>query len=95
MVPTGEVTILDGRMVIATITLTAADDGRTTVTLPAFARGIRPVMAKFGGNDQLTPSTSRPAPIIAYSATVRTSAGDRRQLRTRPVVSAAAGRLAR
>ncbi|WP_331902098.1 Ig-like domain-containing protein [Lacisediminihabitans sp.] len=55
VVPTGEVTILDGRMVIATITLTAADDGRTTVTLPAFARGIHLVTAKFGGNDQLTP----------------------------------------
>lgn len=55
VVPTGEVTILDGRMDIATITLTAADDGRTTVTLPAFARGIHLVTAKFGGNDQLTP----------------------------------------
>jgi hypothetical protein len=36
------------------------------VTLPAFARGIHLVTATFGGNDQLTASTSKRAPVIAY-----------------------------
>ncbi len=40
IVPVGEVKVYDGNKVIATVTLTAADNGHVTIRLPKFDRGI-------------------------------------------------------
>ena len=65
-VPTGDIVIYDGRRPIATVTLAASDSGRVTVTLPSFDRGVHVLTAKFGGNEQLTASKSRPALLFVY-----------------------------
>ena len=62
--PTGEVTVYDGRKVIATGVLGA--DGKVTITLPEFSRGIHIVSVRYGGNDQLKNSTSFPNVLLVY-----------------------------
>ena len=62
--PTGEVTVYDGRKVIATGVLGA--DGKVTITLPKFSRGIHIVSVRYGGNDQLKVSTSFPNVLLVY-----------------------------
>ena len=66
LVPTGEVVVYDGRRVIASATITAADNGRIALTLPPLARGLHSLTATFSGNDQLTSSTSRPTIVISH-----------------------------
>jgi 5'-nucleotidase len=48
-VPVGTVTISDGRHVLTTVTLTAADHGKTKVKLPALGRGFHVLTAVFSG----------------------------------------------
>ena len=62
--PTGEVTVYDGRKVIATGVVGA--DGKVTITLPKFSRGIHIVSVRYGGNDQLKISTSFPNVLLVY-----------------------------
>lgn len=64
--PTGEVKIYDGSKVIATATLAAGADGRVTITLPKFDRGVHLVSAKFMGNGQLSPSSSFPSILLVW-----------------------------
>lgn len=66
VVPTGEVKIYDGSKVIATVNLTAADNGRVTLQLPKFSRGVHLVSAKYLGNSQLNPSTSFPSVLLVW-----------------------------
>ncbi|MBU4465293.1 MAG: Ig-like domain-containing protein, partial [Actinobacteria bacterium] len=56
--PTGVVTILDGSRPIATVTLTAADNGRVTLTLPALSRGLHKLSASYAGSDTVKASAS-------------------------------------
>ena len=62
--PTGEVTVYDGRKVIATGVVGA--DGKVTITLPKFDRGIHLISVRYGGNDQLGVSTSFPNVLLVY-----------------------------
>jgi hypothetical protein len=48
------------------VTLTEADDGQITVTLPEMERGVHLLTARFAGNDQLRASTSWPAAMVRY-----------------------------
>jgi 5'-nucleotidase len=66
VVPVGDVVIYDGGWEIASATLTEADEGEITVTLPAMERGVHLLTARFGGDDQLRASTSWPAAMVRY-----------------------------
>jgi len=48
--PVGEVTIYDGRKVVATVALEVGADGRATVHLPKLTRGIHLLTARFTGD---------------------------------------------
>ena len=62
--PSGEVTVYDGRKVIATGVVGA--DGKVTITLPKFDRGIHIISVRYAGNDQLEKSTSFPSVLFVY-----------------------------
>jgi len=66
LVPTGDVVVRDGRKVLTTVTLTPADDGRVTVTLPKLGRGIHLLTATYSGDAQLVDSASFPALALVY-----------------------------
>ncbi|MET4703696.1 5'-nucleotidase C-terminal domain-containing protein [Frigoribacterium sp. UYMn621] len=66
LMPTGDVVVRDGRTVIATATLTAADNGRATVTLPKLGRGIHLLSATYGGDAQLEDSASWPSLVFVF-----------------------------
>ncbi len=66
LTPTGDVVVRDGRTVIATATLTAADNGRATVTLPKLGRGIHLLTATYGGDAQLEDSASWPSLVFVF-----------------------------
>ncbi|MFM9919187.1 5'-nucleotidase C-terminal domain-containing protein [Lacisediminihabitans sp. H27-G8] len=66
LAPTGEVVVRDGRRVIAAATLTAADNGRATVTLPKLGRGIHLLTATYGGDAQLVDSASFPSLLFVF-----------------------------
>jgi hypothetical protein len=66
LVPTGDVIVRDGRTVLTTVTLTPADNGRVTVTLPKLSRGIHLLTASYGGNAQLVGSASPPSPVRVF-----------------------------
>jgi hypothetical protein len=63
-VASGDVKIYDGTRQIATATLGA--DGRATITLPTFKRGIHFVTARFIGNDQFRASTAWPSLLLVW-----------------------------
>ena len=66
LMPTGDVVIRDGSMVLTTVTFTSADRGRVTVTLPKLSRGIHLLTATYSGNTQLMESTSAWSPVFAF-----------------------------
>ena len=66
LVPTGDVVVRDGRSVITTVTLTAADSGRITVMLPKLSRGIHLLTATYGGDAQLVDSASFLSLVFVY-----------------------------
>lgn len=66
LVPTGDVVVRDGRSVVATVTLTPADNGRATVTLPKLGRGIHLLTATYAGDAQLVDSASFPSLVFVY-----------------------------
>lgn len=66
VVPTGDVTIYDGRRPVATVTLTEADDGVAKVRLPKLGRGVHLLTARYAGSDTVSPSTSTPDLLILW-----------------------------
>ncbi len=62
--PTGDVTVYDGRTAVATATVGA--DGKVTIMLPKFGRGIHLVTVRYGGSDQLSGSTSFPRVLLVW-----------------------------
>ena len=64
LVPTGDIVVRDGRNVLTTVTLTPADNGRVTVTLPKLRRGIHLLTATYSGDAQLVDSASFPALVL-------------------------------
>ena len=64
LVPTGDLAVRDGRKVLTTVTLTPADNGRVTVTLPKLRRGIHLLTANYAGDAQLMDSASFPALVL-------------------------------
>ena len=64
LVPTGDLAVRDGRKVLTTVTLTPADNGRVTVTLPKLRRGIHLLTATYAGDAQLMDSASFPALVL-------------------------------
>ncbi|HWI32041.1 MAG TPA: 5'-nucleotidase C-terminal domain-containing protein [Microbacterium sp.] len=66
VVPTGEVTILDGETPIATATLTEKHKGKVKVTLPTLGKGVHKLSAGYGGSDLAQASTSGWVPVIVW-----------------------------
>ena len=62
--PTGQVTVYDGRTAIATAAVGA--DGKVTITLPKFGRGIHLVTVQYAGDDQLKGSSSFPRVLLVW-----------------------------
>ena len=62
--PTGEVTVYDGRTAIATGAVGA--DGKVTITMPTFSRGIHLVTVRYEGSEQLSGSTSFPRVLLVW-----------------------------
>lgn len=65
-VPTGTVTVLDKGTTIATATLTEANGGLVTLTLPGFSRGVHLLSASFAGSDLVKASTSHRLPLLVW-----------------------------
>lgn len=65
-VATGAVTIYDRTKAIATVSLTEADNGRVTLTLPALARGVHLLSASYAGSDLVEPSKSPRVPLVIW-----------------------------
>jgi 5'-nucleotidase len=66
IVPTGAVRVFDGRELIATEVLDAGDNGRLTIKLEGFDRGIHAVTARFEGNGQIERSTAWPSLLLVW-----------------------------
>jgi 5'-nucleotidase len=64
--PTGEVTIYDGKKVIATVVLTEKDRGVVKVTLPSLSRGVHKLSAEYAGDDAVKSSKSRTIPLVIW-----------------------------
>lgn len=64
--PTGEVTVYDGAVPIATATLTAADKGVVRMTLTGLKRGLHLLSASYAGSDTLKPSTGVKLPVLIW-----------------------------
>jgi 5'-nucleotidase len=64
--PTGPVTIYDGTKAVATVTLTAGDNGKAKVKLPKLSRGLHVLTARYAGSDTVTASTSVPDVLILW-----------------------------
>jgi 5'-nucleotidase len=63
-VPTGTVTIYDGKKAIAKATLTADSKGKVTVKLPALSRGVHKLNALYSGDDHVKSSRSITLPVL-------------------------------
>ena len=64
--PTGVVTIYDRWKAIATVTLTEADNGRATITLPRLDRGLHLLWAAYEGSDLVNGSKSPRLPLVVW-----------------------------
>ena len=65
-IPTGTVTIYDGRKAVAKVTLTEADNGTAKVALPKLGRGIHILTARYAGSDTVKASTGTPDLLILW-----------------------------
>ncbi|MGC5221792.1 5'-nucleotidase C-terminal domain-containing protein [Micromonospora sp. DT81.3] len=65
-VPTGVVTIHDRWKEIATVTLTEADNGRVTITLPTLNRGLHLLWAEYEGSDLVKGSQAPRVPLVVW-----------------------------
>lgn len=63
---TGTVEVLDGSKLIATIQLTAASNGKASITLPKLSRGVHLLKARYLGSDTVKASTGLPLPLILW-----------------------------
>ncbi len=66
VIPTGTVTIYDGRKAVATVTLTEEDNGTAKVKLPKLGRGVHVLTSRYGGSDTVEGSTSSPDLLILW-----------------------------
>lgn len=66
VVPTGTVTIYDGRKAVAKVTLTEEDNGTAKVALPKLGRGIHLLTARYAGSDTVEASTGTPDLLILW-----------------------------
>jgi len=64
VIPTGTVTVYDGKTAIATATLTATDRGVATFTLSSLGRGLHALSATYGGDAKVAASTSIKLPVL-------------------------------
>ena len=64
--PTGHVVVYDNGVKIASGTIVAGNNGRTTIALPTLPRGVHLLTARYGGTDQLTGYTAFPAIVIVF-----------------------------
>lgn len=60
----GTVTIYDGKKVVATVQLTAGDNGRETVKLPTLKRGVHLLTARFSGEGFENSKTTTPSIVL-------------------------------
>lgn len=58
-VPTGKVVVTDGGRVIARTTLSSAQRGRVTISLPRMRKGTHKLVVKYLGSTRVRPSASR------------------------------------
>ena len=61
---TGSLTVYDGSKVIKRVTLSAANRGRLTITLPKRKAGIHRIKVVFGGNPKVAASTSATVKLV-------------------------------
>jgi 5'-nucleotidase len=66
VVPTGTVTVYDGSTLIATVELTAEDEGRVKVKLPRLSIGEHSIWAKYSGSETVTSSESTPDSVVIW-----------------------------
>ncbi len=64
--PVGTLTVLDGGTAIATVEVTARDDGRVTVKLPKLPAGLHLISTSFEGGEGLSDSGSVPVPLLLW-----------------------------
>ena len=64
--PTGTVTVYDGSTLIATVELTAEDEGRVKVKLPRLCVGEHSIWAKFSGSETVTSSETTPVTVVVW-----------------------------
>lgn len=63
-IPTGTVTIYDGKKAIAKATLTADHKGKVTVKLPALSRGVHKLKSVYSGSDLVKSSGTATLPVL-------------------------------
>ncbi|MET0783463.1 MAG: ExeM/NucH family extracellular endonuclease [Leifsonia flava] len=65
-VVTGDVLVYDGKKLLTTITLTAGDKGKKTVTLPKLKAGLHVLKSVYAGSDTVKGSTSNAFPVLLW-----------------------------
>lgn len=64
--PVGTVRVFDGSKLVATVELTAAQNGRVSATVPNLSRGLHLLRAEFDGAEPYTDSRMFPIPVLAW-----------------------------
>ncbi|MFF2371782.1 ExeM/NucH family extracellular endonuclease [Agromyces sp. NPDC058110] len=64
--PVGTVSVFDGSKLVATVDLTAAKNGRVSVTVPKLSRGPHLLRAEFDGTEPYTDSRMFSIPVLAW-----------------------------
>ncbi|GAA1939970.1 ExeM/NucH family extracellular endonuclease [Agromyces allii] len=64
--PVGTVSVFDGSKLVATVELTAAQNGRVSVTVPKLSRGVHLLRATFDGTEPYTDSRMFQVPVLAW-----------------------------
>lgn len=64
--PVGTVSVFDGSKLLATVELTAAQNGRVSVTVPKLSRGVHLLRATFDGAEPYTDSRMFQIPVLAW-----------------------------
>jgi len=66
VLPTGEVAIYDGSVLLSTVTMTEEDEGRVKVKLPTLDRGTHVLHAEYSGSDTVRPSETTPVTVVVW-----------------------------
>ncbi|MDQ0894574.1 pullulanase-type alpha-1,6-glucosidase [Agromyces ramosus] len=64
--PVGTLTVFDGATAIATVELTAGDDGRAKIKLPKLPAGLHLISTSFDGGEGYAGSQSAPVPLLLW-----------------------------